>query len=113
MTLDKPSEREVFPYVTEKELRLDMMPRIRQTGLSHFYRHPWENMPDLEILKSAGLYENDWRTGEKGYNLAATLLFGGDDVIRSCAPGYLTDCLLRKEVLRRQADGGNKPHRSL
>jgi ATP-dependent DNA helicase RecG len=98
------SEREIFPYVTEKELRLDLMPRVRQLAISHVFNHPWEQMSDTEILKSAGLYEDDWRTGTKGFNLAGILLFGRDDVIRSCAPGYLTDCLLRKENLDRYDD---------
>lgn len=98
------TEREVFPYVTERELRLDLMPRVRQMALSHYPKHPWENMSDMEILKSAGLYEKDWRTGKEGFNLAAVLLFGRDDVIRSCAPGYVTDAILRRENLDRYDD---------
>jgi ATP-dependent DNA helicase RecG len=98
------TEREVFSYVTEKELRLDLMPRVRQMALSHHPEHPWEKLSDMEILKSAGLYEEDWRTGKKGFNLAAILLFGRDDVIRSCAPGYVTDAILRKENLDRYDD---------
>ena len=59
---------------------------------------------DMEILKSAGLYDEDWRSGKRGFNLAAVLLFGRDDVIRSCAPGYVTDAILRKENLDRYDD---------
>lgn len=51
------TECEVFPYVTEKELRFDLMPRVRQMALSHYPEHPWENMSDMDILKSAGLYD--------------------------------------------------------
>lgn len=98
------TERQVFPYVTEKELRLDLMPRVRLMALSNHPEHPWENMSDIEILKSAGLYEKDWRTGEEGFNLAAVLLFGRDEVIRSCAPGYVTDAILRREDLDRYDD---------
>jgi ATP-dependent DNA helicase RecG len=50
------------------------------------------------------LYEEDVATGEKGYNLACILLFGRDEVIQSCAPGYITDALLRKENLDRYDD---------
>jgi ATP-dependent DNA helicase RecG len=98
------TEREVFPYVTENELRLDLMPRVRQMALSHLPEHPWEKMTDMEILRSAGLYEEDWRTGSKGFNLAAILLLGRDDVIRSCAPGCVTDALLRVEDTERYDD---------
>ena len=98
------TEREIFPYVTKKHLRLDLMPRVRQLALSHFSEHPWENMSDMDILKSAGLYEEDTRTGTKGFNLAAILLFGRDEVIQSCVPGYVTDAILRKENLNRYDD---------
>lgn len=98
------TEREVFPYVTEKELRLDLMPRVRLMALSHYPEHPWGKMSDIEILKSAGLHEKEWRTGKEGFNLAAILLFGRNDVIRSCAPGYVTDAILRKENIDRYDD---------
>lgn len=98
------TEREVFSYVTQKELRLDLMPRVRQMALSYHPKHPWAKMSDLEILKSAGLYEKDWRTGKEGFNLAAVLLFGHDEVIRSCVPGYVTDAILRRDDLDRYDD---------
>jgi ATP-dependent DNA helicase RecG len=98
------TEREIFPYVTEHELRLDLLPRVRQLAVNYHPRHPWENMPDMDLLKSAGLYEEDYRTGNKGFNLAAILLFGRDEVIRSCAPGYMTDAIFRRENLDRYDD---------
>jgi ATP-dependent DNA helicase RecG len=61
-------------------------------------------MTPTDLLRSTGLFEDDWRTGKRGYNLAAILLFGRDDVIRSCAPGYMTDALLRKENIDRYDD---------
>ena len=53
-------------------------------------------MSDQELLKSAGLYGMDIATGEKGYNLAAILLLGKDDVIMNVCPAYETDALVRK-----------------
>ena len=98
------SEREIFPYATEKVLRLDLMPKIRQMAQNKNPKHPWKDMSDREILKSSGLYEDNWATGQKGYNLACILLLGRDEVIRSCVSGYVTDCLLRKENLDRYDD---------
>lgn len=43
-------------------------------------------------------------TGEKGYNLAAIMLFGKDDVIRSCVSGYVTDAIYRVENMDRYDD---------
>lgn len=46
-------------------------------------------MSDEEILKSAGLWEKDFSSGIQGYNLAGVLLFGKDEVIRSCVRDIL------------------------
>lgn len=56
------------------------------------------------FMISAGLYEKNLITGEKGYNLAAIMLFGKDDVIRSCVSGYVTDAIYRVENIDRYDD---------
>jgi ATP-dependent DNA helicase RecG len=67
-------------------------------------KHPWKNMTDMEIIKSAGLYDEDIRTGKQGFNRAAILLFGRDEIIQQAAPGYVTDCLLRIDNIDRYDD---------
>ena len=59
--------------------------------------HPWKDMDDMQLLRNAGLYEENFLTGEKGFNLAAVLLLGKDEVIQSCCPGYRTDAIFRDE----------------
>jgi ATP-dependent DNA helicase RecG len=98
------SEREVFPYATLDDLRLELVPRVKQMAANRLQNHPWKDMDDMELFKSAGLYEDDKRTGKRGFNLAGVLLFGRDEVIRSCAPGYMTDCLLRRKNIDRYDD---------
>ena len=98
------TEHQIFPYVKKSELRLDLMPRIRNMAISHHPNHPWENMNDMDILKSAGLYEEDKIKGIKGFNLAAILLLGNDNLIKSCAFTYVTDAIFRKENLDRYDD---------
>ncbi|MGN0354562.1 MAG: ATP-binding protein, partial [Muricoprocola sp.] len=61
-------------------------------------------MNDQELLKSAGLYGRDIATGEEGYNLAAIMLLGKDDVILNVAPTYVTDALVRKVNVDRYDD---------
>jgi ATP-dependent DNA helicase RecG len=58
----------------------------------------------VDILKSAGLYQLDQESGKPGYTLAAILLFGREEVIRSVLPGYVTDCILRRDDLDRYDD---------
>ena len=90
------TEKKVYPYVTDEDLRFDLLPRIRRMAVNRMKGHPWENMSDAELLKSAGLIGEDKATGDKGYNLAAVMLLGRDDVILSVAPQYRTDALLRR-----------------
>lgn len=98
------SEHKIFPYATEDDLRMDLMPKVRRLVENKNTEHEWLKMSDHEIMVSAGLYEKDFVTGEQGYNLAAIMLFGKDEVIRSCVPGYITDALYRVENTDRYDD---------
>lgn len=98
------TEKKIYPYVREDDLRLDLLPRIRQTAINRFQDHEWKNMSDVELLRSAGLFGEDKATGKQGYNLAAVMLLGRDEVIRSVSPTYRTDALLRKVNVDRYDD---------
>jgi ATP-dependent DNA helicase RecG len=99
------TERRIFPYVREEHLLIkELMPLVRKMAVNRTGGHPWGEMSDMEIMKNAGLYEQDFVTGEKGFNLAAILLFGRDEAIRQAAPGYVTDCLLRIHNMERYDD---------
>ena len=89
------SEREIFPYVREEHLRLDLIPVVKQLASLKRDNHPWIKMSPMELFRSSGLYEENLATGQKGFNLAAILLFGKDEVIRSCLPAYGTDAIFR------------------
>ncbi len=98
------TEKKVYPYVREDDLRLDLLPRIRQRAVNRFQDHEWKDMNDAELLRSAGLFGEDKETGTQGYNLAAVMLLGRDEVIRSISPAYRTDAILRKVNLDRYDD---------
>ena len=99
------TEKKIFPFVTIDDLRLDLIPRIKQMAMTHAGgNHPWEDMDDQELLKSAGLYGLDISTGERGYNLAAIMLLGKDDIILNACPAYETDALVRKVNVDRYDD---------
>ena len=88
------TEKKIYPYARMEDLRLDLLPQIRVMAQNHAGgQHPWTAMSDEELLKSAGLYGRDIATGEEGYNLAAIMLLGKDDVILNVAPAYVTDGL--------------------
>lgn len=90
-------ERKIFPYATTDHLCMSLLPRIRQMAVTKRSDHPWQDMNDMELLRNAGLYEENILTGEKGFNLAAILLLGKDEVIQSACPGYRTDAIFRDE----------------
>ena len=90
-------ERRIYPYVTIDHLRMDLLPKMRQMAIIKKGDHPWKDMDDMQLLRNAGLYEENFLTGEKGFNLAAILLLGKDEVIHSACPGYRTDAIYRDE----------------
>lgn len=98
------TEQRIFPYVEDGDLRFDLLSRVRKMAGAKRNGHPWLEMTDGELLVSAGLRGKDYASGEVGYNLAAVMLLGGDDVIRSLAPAYKTDAILRRENVDRYDD---------
>ena len=61
-------------------------------------------MTDEELLRSAHLYGKDRMTGQQGFNLAAVMLLGKDDLIMDVVPAYVTDALLKRENVDRYDD---------
>ena len=99
------TERKIYPYVSTDDLRLDLLPKLRTMAVnSGGGQHPWTAMTDEELLKSARLYGKDRVTGAEGYNLAAVMLLGRDEVILDVAPAYITDALLRRVDTKRYDD---------
>jgi len=99
------SERKLFPYAKESDFDFErLVPKVRRLATNRLSDHPWSDMTDKQILRSAGLYEEDLETGKSGYNLAAILLFGRDEVIRSCTANYVTDAILRRDNIDRYDD---------
>ncbi|GHV52668.1 hypothetical protein AGMMS49579_10300 [Spirochaetia bacterium] len=56
------TECKLFPYVTKKELRPEIIKRARLMALNKTTGHPWEHLSDMKLFKSAGLYEENWVT---------------------------------------------------
>ena len=99
------TEKRIFRYVTIDDLRLDLLPRMRKMATNNMEGiHSWESMSDEELLRSAGLFGIDRITGDRGYNLAAVMLLGKDDVIKDICPAYETDALVRKVNVDRYDD---------
>jgi ATP-dependent DNA helicase RecG len=99
------SERKIFPYAKTDDFDFArLMPIVRRLAVNNRKDHPWEKMTDDEIIKSAGLFRTDPELGKTGYNLAAVLLFGHEELIRACTPNYVTDAICRREDIDRYDD---------
>jgi ATP-dependent DNA helicase RecG len=85
-------------------LREDLIARVRKIVGLQRKDHPWPAMDDLELLKSAQLYQTDRKTGKRGVTLAGILLLGNEEVILSVVPHHRTDLILRKVNLDRYDD---------
>ena len=83
---------------------MSLMNRVRNLAKSKDVNHPWIELDDMGIFRSASLYERDFATGQEGFNLAAVLLFGKDETIKSCLPAYKTDAIYRVENIDRYDD---------
>lgn len=98
------SEQRVYRYLELSDFRLDLLPRIRRMAAVKTPEHPWLEMDDMELMRSADLYGMNYDTGEKGFNLAAVMLLGNDEIISRIAPAYRTDAIVRREDLDRYDD---------
>lgn len=98
------TEQRIFPYVEPDDLELDLLDDARDLAERKRPGHPWARMGDKELLKSAGLHTKNYATGEEGYNLAAVLLLGRDEVISSILPAYKTDAVYRSASADRYDD---------
>jgi predicted HTH transcriptional regulator len=61
-------------------------------------------MQDIDLIKSAQLYEPHPETGKMGITLAGVMLLGTDDLILKVCPPHRTDLILRKVNVDRYDD---------
>ena len=98
------SENLVFPYIEISDFKSSLFSRVRALVKNQRPNHPWIELSDEDLLKSAGLYKKDMQTGQYGYTLAAALLFGTDELIQNILPHHKTDAILRVENTDRYDD---------
>lgn len=98
------TENKIYPYADVSELCQDLIVRARSMALLRNPDHVWGSMTNMELLRSAGLYDKDRATGQEGLNLAGILLFGTDELIKSVIPYYKTDAILRVNDIERYDD---------
>ncbi len=98
------SENKVYPWIQVGDLRPDLIEKCRRYVRINADNHPWADMDDLQLLKSAQLYQTDPLTKESGVTLAGVMLFAPDLLILQVCPAHRTDLILRKVNVDRYDD---------
>ena len=94
----------MYPYLRFEHFQANLFAKIRNLVRSDRPNHPWLSMSDEELLRSAGLWRQDFQEGSEGYTLAAALLLGEETTIRNILPHYKIDALLQRENVDRYDD---------
>jgi ATP-dependent DNA helicase RecG len=98
------SEGRILPFLKPTDLDLGLLGRVRNLIRNRDAAHRWLSLDDDELLRSAGLWQRDFQTGEAGLTLAAVLLLGKEVTIRNVLPHFKIDALLRVKHVDRYDD---------
>lgn len=98
------SENQVYPFVKMEDLDFPIFDRVRSLVKNQRKNHPWEELSNEDLMRSAGLYKRDRLNGKEGITLAGILLFGTEELIKSVLPFHKTDAILRVNNIDRYDD---------
>ena len=98
------SENRVYPWIQPADLRADLIEHCRRYVRINKPQHPWGNLEDIDLVKSAQLYQRHPESGAMGVTLAGVMLLAPDDLILKVCPPHRTDLILRKVNVDRYDD---------
>ena len=98
------TENRIFPYMSMDDFVLEDIEKAKNEAILRNPNHLWKDMSLEDILRSSKMYLHDEKTGERGFTMAAALMFGKEPVIFSVCPHYRIDVLCRKENIDRYDD---------
>ena len=85
----------IYPVFSASDLRQDLINRARDLAVAKKADHEWKGLNNEELLRSCGLILTDESTGKEGITVAAILLFGTDNMIKSVCFQHRTDVIVR------------------
>ena len=90
------TEQTLYPDVIIDDLRSDLIPRVKMMACAFRPDHPWKELSDIDLLRSARVNVYDTARNAYCFNAAAILLLGKDEIIVRYFPAYKTDALLQR-----------------
>lgn len=77
------TERKIYPYLREHDLREELLARMRALILLEDEDHPWGRLENSALLAEMNLSGINYETGERGLRFLAALLLGKDSTLRN------------------------------
>lgn len=98
------SESVIYPGLKKSDFRIDLFEKAKAYIRLRRADHPWLEDDFETMAHLSGLFKQDYQTGENGYTLAAALVMGKDEVIRSILPAYKLEAMVRRKDQDRYDD---------
>lgn len=89
------TETHIYPGLKMSDMDESLFDKARNLIRSHQPNHPWLAVDNMQMLRDAVLYWNDYVQCREGFSLAAALIFGKDLTIQNLLPAYKVEAMVR------------------
>jgi ATP-dependent DNA helicase RecG len=89
------TETHIYPGLKMSDMDESLFDKARNLIRSHQPSHPWLTVDNMQMLRDAVLYWNDYEQSLEGFSLAAALIFGKDLTIQNLLPAYKVEAMVR------------------
>jgi ATP-dependent DNA helicase RecG len=89
------TETHIYPGLKMSDMDESLFSKARNLIRSNRADHPWLAVNNMQMLRDAVLYWNDYENNREGFSLAAALIFGKDLTIQNLLPAYKVEAMVR------------------
>ena len=89
------TETHIYSGLKMSDLDESLFDKARNLIRSNRNDHPWLMVDNMQMLRDAVLYWNDYEQNKEGFTLASALLFGKDLTIQNLLPAYKVEAMVR------------------
>jgi ATP-dependent DNA helicase RecG len=89
------TETHIYPGLKMSDMDESLFDKARNLIRSNQPNHPWLAVDNMQMLRDAVLYWNDYEQNREGFSLAAALIFGKDLTIQNLLPAYKVEAMVR------------------
>jgi ATP-dependent DNA helicase RecG len=89
------TETHIYPGLKISDMDESLFEKARNLIRSNRADHPWLAVDNMQMLRDAVLYWNDYENNREGFSMAAALIFGKDLTIQNLLPAYKVEAMVR------------------